>query len=130
MTTTNVIAAQSIGTSTNYGADKFPQKVTLTIGTTAFIIEGRITNGSDSYRKQDARIWYAVSSFDLTAAAAAVALRPTARYLDLPFGPEGGDVRVRSSLLEPAAGSYLYIWCDLPKLATAVTLAINSVELP
>ena len=130
MTTTAVIASQSIGTSTNYGADKFPQKVTLTTGTTAFTVEGKITNGAGGYAKQDIRVWYSVSSFDATAAAAVEIFRFNARYVDLSFGPNGGDIRARASLLEPASGGYLYLWCDVPKLSTAATFDVSTVELP
>lgn len=130
MTTTTSISGQSFGTSTNIGEGKFPQKVTIQATTTSFVIEGRITNGAAGYVKQDVRVWYASSGFSVTAAVGSVALRPTARYVDIPMGQAAAQVTIRSSLLEPVAGSYIYLWVDLPTLTTAATLDVNVTELP
>lgn len=130
MTTSNAIASQSIGTSTNVGAGKFPQKITLTTGTTAFVVEGRITNGAASYRKDPVRVYFAISSFSVTAAAAVDLLRSSAMYVDIMPSENGGVARSRMSLLTPAAGAYLYLWCDIPVQVVAQTLDVNTTELP
>lgn len=130
MTTTNAISSQSIGTSTNIGEGKFPQKVTKVAASTAFVVEGRVTNGAAGYLGQIVRLWYAASSYDITAAAAVIALQPSARYVDIPLSPDSGTDSIRTSLLEPALGQYIYLWCDVPTLATAATLYANVTELP
>lgn len=130
MTTTNVLTTQSIGTSTNKGDAVLPQKVTLTSGTTAIRVEAKITNGAASYPNTYLRFAYVVSSFDLTAAAAALALKGNATLVDIPLRPAGGDITIKSSLLDPAAGAYLYIWFYIPATTVACTLALNTVELP
>lgn len=131
MTTTNAINGQSIGTSTNVGEGKFPQKVTLAATTTAFIVTLRLTNGADTYmQKNEIVVWYSTSSFSITAAAAVAALRPTARYISIKPPQGAGVVAIKDSSLEPVTGGFLYLWCDLPTFLTAATLDVNTVELP
>ena len=131
MTTTTAISAQTIGTSTNVGNGKFPQKVTLTAGTTAFVLSALLLNGTDAYsRSNEVRIWYSTSSFSISAAAAVLQLRQTARYLDVRPSINPGETLIIDSTFEPITGAYLYLWCDIPTVTTAQTLTVNVVELP
>lgn len=131
MVTNNSISGQSIGTSTNVGEGKFPQKITLNAATTAYVITPRLTNGAAAYDPaQVVRVWYTTSSFSLTAAQAVAQLDTTARYIDVRFKPLNGQVNIKDSTLENVTGGYLYLWCDVPNLATAATLDVNAVELP
>ena len=132
MTITAVIAAQSIGTSTNIGNAKFPQKVTLAATTTSAQIEVRITNGADTYDpRQKLVMHYSFSSFDVSAAQAAINYSESSRFLEI--SPKAGQslVSVNKTLLEPApGGGFLYFWFNVPTTATASTLAANSIEYP
>lgn len=131
MTTTASISGQSIGTSTNVGNGKFPQKVTAAVTTTGFVISARVTMGTQgSAGASTVRVWYSSSSFNITAAAAVEALSGTVRYLDLILPTTGGTVRIKDGTLEPMTGGYIHIWCDVPVLDVAATLDVNVVELP
>ena len=132
MTITAVIAAQSIGTSTNIGDAKFPQKVTLAATTTAAQVEVRITNGADTYDpRQKLRMNYVFSSFDVTAAQAAINYSESSRFLEIT--PKAGQslVALNKTLLEPApGGGFLYFWFSVPTTTVARTLAANAIEYP
>lgn len=131
MTTTASISSQSIGTSTNIGEGKFPQKITAVATTTAFVICPRITNGAGDYNPaSELVVWYSSSSYSVTAAQAAVQLRPTARFVSLKPSPKGSGVVIKDSTLEPLTGPYIYLWCDVPTFSVAATLDVNVVELP
>lgn len=130
MTVTDSISGQSIGTSTNVGERKFPQKVTKQSLTTAWTVSAKLTNGATGYAPSGiVRIWYASSNFNLTAAEAAAGLRPT-RYLDLRPSPHAAGIVADSGELITATGNYLFFWCDLPTVPTAQTLDVSCVELP
>jgi hypothetical protein len=131
MTTTNSIASQSIGTSTNVGAGKFPQKVTRQSTTTAILVNVRITNGAAGYAKTDeVRVWFTSSSFDITAALAVNQLRQNAFYVDVRPAQDAAGVSIKSSDIESIQGTYIYFWCDIPTVAVAQTLDVDLVELP
>lgn len=131
MTTNSPISSQSIGTGSNKGEGILPQKITLAGTTTAFVITGRVTNGAAAYDPaNEVIIWYSTSSFSITAAAAAVQLRPTARYLSIKVSNLAAGVVIKDSSLEPVTGGYLYLWCDIPTFSVAATLDVNAVELP
>lgn len=132
MTTTASISGQSIGTGSNVGAKLFPQKVTVNVATTAFVISGRVTNGTGNYPQTlYVRIWFTSSSFSVTAAQAVDQLnRAPARYLDLPLKEAAGQVTIKDSMLEVLTGGYIYLWCEVPTMTTAATLDVNVVELP
>jgi hypothetical protein len=131
MTTTTSIVSQSIGTSSNKGNGLFPQKITIQATTTAFVVAATLTNGAAGYDQGNRpSIWFATSPFSITAAAAIVQMRNTARYLELVPAPTAGTALSKDSGLQSVAGSYIYIWCDIPTVATAQTLDISVVELP
>lgn len=131
MTVTASIGSQSIGTGSNVGNDKFAQKVTCASGTTAFLIEAKVTNGASAYDPSlRPMIWYASSSFSVTAAAAVDLLRNAARYLEVIPSPNGSVARIRATELETIRGGYIYIWCDIPTVTVAQTLDVDVVELP
>lgn len=129
MTITDSISGQSIGTSTNKGEGKFPQKVTAVTTTTIFLITARVTNGAGEYDQGNRiRIWYASSHFNLTAANAVLQLNKDASFLDIVPKREGGGVSIRSSLTELRNGEYIYFWCDIPGVTVAQTLDVSLVE--
>ncbi len=132
MTTTTVTNAQSIGTSTNIGDDKFVTKTAIQTGTTAFVITPRVTNEANSNAGLVLRVWYTSSSYSLTASAAlaSAALRQTAHYVDLRLNSDNSGVAINDSCLEPVTGGYIYTWCSIPTLILAATLDVNLTELP
>ena len=131
MTITAAISGQSIGTSTNVGPDKFAYKVTAQTISDRFFIEGRITNGVHDYNPTNrTRIWYASSTFSVTAAASVDLLRQTARYLELRESNLSGVARVTVSLCEPLSGGYVYLWAEVPNHVVAQTLDVNVIEGP
>jgi hypothetical protein len=132
MTITTPISAQSIGTSTNVGNSKFPQKITLESTTTAVQIEGRIVNGAGYYDKREGvTIHYAFSAISVTAAAAVAMLGQSSRFLALDFAAERLVDQAKMSLLEPAPGTgFLYLWCDVPNTDVAAALSVNVIQYP
>jgi hypothetical protein len=130
MTSTVSINGQSIGTGSNKGEGLFPQKVTLATGTTAFVLNARITNGADNYANKSLRVMYTTSPYSITAAQAVAQLKRTARFLDVEFDPNGSGVVIKDSSFEPVTGAFLYFWCNIPILATAATLDVTATELP
>lgn len=130
MTTTDSIASQSVGTSTNIGEGKFPQKITAQSTTSGFFVSLRLTNGAGSYpRPTNLRCWFTSSNFSITAAAAVLALRQQARYVDLRPSPDASGVMCAQSELEVLAGAYIYFWFDVPTLSVAATLDASCVEI-
>lgn len=132
MTVTASISGQSIGTSTNIGPDKFPQKVTCQSGTDRFFIEATVTNGAASYDPANAIvIFYSSYSQSATANAALIdKLRKNARRLDVKPRRLAASVVVLASDLEPLSGPYIYLWCEIPTVSVAQTLDVNVVEGP
>lgn len=131
MTTTAAISGQSIGTSTNIGDGRFPQKVTANAASTAFNVAARVTDGAGPTNPGTVRVWFSSSSFNITAAVAVAALGTTARYLDVNLvDSRGSQIIIRDSTLEPLTGGYIYLWCSIPSLGTAATLDVNVVEVP
>lgn len=131
MTTTVAINGQSIGTSTNIGEDKFPQKVTAQTLSDRFFIEGKIVNGADAYDPSNrVVVWYASCSESVTAAASVDLLRNTARRLEVVPSRRSGVSRTKVSDCEPLSGGYIYLWTEVPKLATASTLTVSVIEGP
>lgn len=130
MITTNSISGQSIGTGSNVGADKFPQKVTADTSTMAFIISGRVTNGSGDYPATlYVRIWFTSSSYSITAAQAPTQLNRGARYVDVQLKSFATGVTIRDSTTRVLSGGYIYLWCEVPNMPVAATLDVNVVEL-
>jgi len=131
MTTTNAISGQSIGTGSNVGEGKFPQKVTIAATTTAFVITPRVTNGAGEYiEASEVIIWYSGSSYSVTAAAAPELLRKTARFVSVKPSRNSSVAIAIDSSIEPVTGSYIYLWCSIPTVTVAQTLDVNVVELP
>jgi len=129
-TVTTANNAQSVGTGSNVGSDKFPTKTTLTAGTTAAVIEARVVNG-DGVRqdeRQGLEIWWAVSTLSVAAAAAPALLRQSAKKMSLVPGPAPLDDKAKMSDLFSCIGTYLYIWCEIPNMGVAAALSIYVVE--
>ena len=135
MTTQSLISAQSVGTSTNIGNNKFSiNPVTLAAGTTAFVINAQLTTPSTTTALQDKgqalRVWYTTTIRTVTAANAPFTLGQTARYVDIRPGQVAGLAFSIDSTLEPKTGSLLHCWCDVPAFTVAHTLSVDVVELP
>lgn len=130
MTTTTVINAQSFGTSTNVGNDKFSiSPVTLAAPTTAFVVAVRANNTAPNPHdpKQVVRVHYTTTTFTVAQADAPLQLGPTNRYVDVQLNR---PVAIRDSSLEPVTGSKFHCWVDAPNLSVAATLDVVLVELP
>lgn len=135
LTVTAAISSQSVGTSTNVGTAKFPQKVTLQAGTARIAVVGQLTLGTTGAAVPDTgcrpRIWYANSPTSYAdAATGAAACHATARYIDLVPGNVAGAVTEKGDGSQWVTGGYLYIWVDQPKFPVAGSLTVNVVELP
>ena len=134
MTTTLITNAQSFGTSTNIGNDKFVTKTTLQTGTTAFLVSARATNastGAAGNKGKRVMVWYTSTSWTYSANASGIdALRKTARFVSVPLGAGTSEVVVEDSSLEPVTGASVFVWVEAPTLDVAATLDINLVELP
>lgn len=132
MTVTAAINGQSVGTSTNIGDDKFPQKVTCQSGTDRFFIEATLLNGAGGYDPAQALVvFYTSYSQSVTANAAMIALlRQMARRLDVKPRREAGATQIKVSDLEPLSGPYIYLWTQVPTVSVAQTLTVNVVEGP
>lgn len=132
MTISTPLNAQAFGTGANVGNGKFPTKVTLEAATTAIQIEARIVNGQAYYdERQDVLVHFALSTVDLTAAAAVETTKQSSRFLQIAHGREPLADRVRMTDLEAApGGAYLYMWVDAPNLEVASTISLNVIQYP
>lgn len=133
MLATLLINAQSIGTGTNAGEGLFPVKVTLQATTTAYVLSMRVTNGTDAYVTSDEVIVrYSTTPFgaSYTAAQAVPVLGQTHRFVYIKLQRTAGLAIIKDSSIEPVTGGTLFIWCDIPKVATAMTLDVYLQELP
>ncbi len=125
MTTTNPVAGQSIGTSTNVGNSLFPTKVTLGTTDAAIVLTLRVTNGAGKGVDDERSIvtmWYSFSPISVSAAEAPELLKQNARFVELRLEPLAGKDRARDSEISAVSGQYLYLWFDVPKYNTAATL--------
>jgi hypothetical protein len=131
MTTTNVVAAQSIGTSTNLGNSVFPTKVTLDAGTSAAVLTLRVTNGTSGPldSRCDITMWYSFSPVDVSAAAGVELLKQNARYVNLKGADGASADRAKDSLIEPVTGQFLYIWFDVPTFQAAAVMNAYVTEI-
>jgi hypothetical protein len=125
---TSVITGQLFGIAPNLGEGLFPVQHAFQSSATAFSVEAKVTNGAIGYLKQEVIVRYALSSLNLTAALAPLALRQSSRYVPLVMGPHSGQIKARMSLLEPAMGTYVYIWAETPTLTTEATLDVSVTE--
>lgn len=132
MTVTAAISGQSIGTSTNVGADKFPQKVTAQSITDRFFIEVTVLNGASRYDPANAiTVFYTSYSQSITADSTMMAkLRQLARRIDVKPRVDGSATQIKVSDLEPLSGPYIYLWCEIPTVTVAQTLTVNVIEGP
>ncbi len=132
MTTQSAISGQSFGTSTNVGNNKFSiNPLTLGAGTTAFVVNVQVTNGTaGGAPQQEVRVWYTTTMRTVTAANAPLQLASTARYVDVRLSERTGGVVIKDSSLEPVTGSKFHCWVDAPTLDVAASLSVDLVELP
>lgn len=130
-TITAVISAQSFGTSTNVGDEKFADKTALQAGTTLYSVTLSMTNGATVYDlNQRLRLWYTTSPLDSTEADAPKIYGTTARYLDVIPSRIVSGIAARISPTDYIAGGFFYCWVSAPKLPTAATFTVTLVETP
>ncbi len=133
LTVTNTINAQSIGTGSNVGSQKFATKTTIAATTGKFAIGVLMTNAAGSILPvdQQPRVWYHSSNFSVHAHDAAGVFAKAARYVDVvPRYDLVAGSSSRSSRVEDVAGDYIYVWVDVPNLEVAATLTVSIVEVP
>ena len=131
MTTTALIASQSIGTGANVGDNLAAAKFTPAAISDRYFVECILTNGATSYDLNNRpRVWYAGYSASITAALAPAILRKAARYVEITPHVNAGLVAKKTSLLEPLDAPYVYVWIESPNLAVAQTLSVNIIEGP
>ncbi len=132
-TTQSAISAQSFGTSTNIGDNKFSiNPLTLGIGTTAYVVNVQVTTGSVSSvdKNQKVRVWYTTTMRTVTAANAPTQLGMTAHFVDVRPHPTPLLVRILDSDAEVVTGRNFHCWVSAPTLPTTATLSVDVTELP
>jgi hypothetical protein len=125
---TTVINAASVGTGSNKGERLYAAALTLQSTTNAFSVELEVTNGAINNQSKEVIVRYAITSNTYSAAAGAIALHQSSRYVSLKLGANGGDIRSRVSFLEPANGANLHVWLEAPDLTVAATATVKVVE--
>lgn len=132
LTVTSVIAAQSFGTSTNVGNDKFPTKLALQAGTVVFSVTVSITNGAAVVydRNQRLRAYFTTSPLSSTAADAPTVYGLTSQYLDVVPSLVPGGISAVVSPSAYVAGGFFYCWVTAPNLPAAATFTVTLVETP
>lgn len=132
MTTQTAINAQSFGTSTNIGDDKFSANpLTLGAATSAYVVNVKII-GTAPEPNTEVRVWYTTCFETTTAANAPRQLGATARYIDTKMNQDGTTsfTSKKDSALEPVTGGFFNCWVSAPKLSAAATITVTLVELP
>jgi hypothetical protein len=134
-TETVLINAQSIGTSTNVGNNKFSiNPVTLQTSTTAFYLDVKLANGAtagDIDPGLTPFIRYANTVYTVTAAEAPNTLGQAARFVKIvPRSGASKEVIAQSSLEPAIGGSDVLCWVDAPAFPVAGALTVTLCELP
>lgn len=132
MTTQACIAAQSVGTSTNFGNGILSINP-LTIGgtTTAYVVNVQLANGAGPVDpNQMITIRYTTTMRTVTAANAPVQLAQTQHTITIRPSPNASVTQIVDSALEPVTGSKFHLWADVPAYPLAGTLTVDLVELP
>lgn len=124
--TTTVISSQSFGTSTNVGDKSFAATATLQGNSKYVIVTAEVTTTNNA-AGQSVIVRYATSPVSYSAAAAPWALAPASRFVKLELTQQN-NVLSRSSLYEPIAGQYFYVWVEAPTLSTAATISVYMTE--
>ena len=131
MTTTQVINAQSIGTSTNKGHDLFAIRLTPAAASDRFYVEAVVTNGAGTFnRSSKIAVWVATYNASITASGAPAIMRHTAKMLDVIMESTSAAVTSYTSDLIPLGGPYIYLWLDVPTLPAASTISVWIHEGP
>lgn len=131
MTTTVAINGESIGTGSNIGEGLFAYKLTPQSTSDRFFVEAILTNGAGGYNVSNKlRVIFACHSVSMTAADAVPILKSNARYMEVIASADAGQVIAKTSLLEPLAAAYVYVWVNVPPQATAQTLTVKLIEGP
>lgn len=134
-TETVLINAQSIGTSTNVGNNKFSiNPVTLQASTTAYYLDCKLANGAtagDMDKGNTTFVRYANTAYTVTAAEAPHTLAQVSRYVKVvPRDGASKEVIAQSSLEPAAGGTDILCWVDAPTFPVAGALTVTLVELP
>lgn len=129
MTTTTLIAAQSFGTSTNIGDNKFSiAPVTLQATTDRYVISAKVTFGAQEKRQAaEVMIYFATCYETTTAANAPSQLGQAAIVMSVKPPVEGLVVKEDSGWQKPVGG-FLNCWVSAPTLSVAATLTVTLTE--
>ncbi len=131
MTTTTIVSAVALGTSTNVGDFVQPTKTTLQDTTTTVQIVVSITRGvSIPVEGTLVRVYYSCSPVSYSSAlVGAQATAQGSRFVDVILKTDRPTAEVTSELLVTAAG-YFYCWLTMPRLAVTAAVTVNLEELP
>lgn len=127
MTTTSLLAAQSVGGSAGVvGATKTTAQST----TTAYVLSALVTNGNGlPSLRAPVVLWYSSSPFSMTAAQASTRLKSTARWVDLPIPNAGAGILVKDSTFEALTGQYIYAWLETELFDNPITVDLSLQEV-
>jgi hypothetical protein len=137
MTITTIYNAVALGT-TSEASNGSPTKTVLQAGTTAVILNAKLTNGDNTNKSTgipgqstmlDVR--YAIAPFALTADTSLPSLlKNSAGKLELHVDRSSGGVTIDNTGLIANNGGNLYTWFNSPALSAGATITLTSVELP
>lgn len=75
------------------------------------------------------RVYFATSSFPVSAGAAPAALKRQASMMEVPIASAGAQVLCFQSPPELVLGANFYLWSDVPSLDQSITLEVDLVEI-
>jgi hypothetical protein len=124
LTTTTVITNASLVTATNKSN---VTKLTLQAATSLVIVEARLTSTTQIERSRLINVKFAVSAYDVSAAAGAVSHVRDAVTLDvIPLMAAG--VSVCTSEGDLNKGGFMYLWLEHSAMPTGTTLTVVVTE--
>ena len=125
-------AVAGIGTGAITNATKTAFQAT----TSAFSLEATITSNTGSVpyqvnRQRVPRLWFAVSSFSITAAQAVTQLASIAQTLDIVPNMNAKGIQNSKTEALAAMGGYIYTWLEEPNMPAnqTATVSVNLIEL-
>lgn len=129
MLVTNTHTSVSAGGTSASGQNAY--KKTLETGTTGFKINAKFTTGAGGQKTPTSvRVWFATSSFSVTAANAVFNAAQIAESIEVKVSQSPGTILLTEGDLVISGGGYVYIWLEWGKLDAAGTLDVDLVEFP
>jgi len=106
-------------------------KTTLQVGTTTLSLHTKLSKSIDSDLPQGVEVYYTVSPYDVTAAAAPILFVSQAEVMEIKAPKIGGADRefCAKTGLVVGDGAYLYTWVRNGVMTGATTFSLQSVEL-